>query len=82
MEHASLSRQELDQPVIKKLALHYEERLAMLRVKNDNPKLGDVETAVLRAQIHECKAFQRMLQGKPEFESPVPVRKPGNNLGY
>jgi hypothetical protein len=41
-------------------------RLGVLRVQNDTPKLGEVETGYLRGQIAELKTLLRQID-------PVPV---------
>lgn len=53
-------------PLWQALRRHYTERLAQLRMDNDNTALGDRETAVLRGRIAECRAFLDLDSPEPE----------------
>ncbi len=44
-------------PLWLELREYYEKRLVTLREQNDNPTLGEIDTAVLRARISETKNF-------------------------
>lgn len=48
------------------LRAHYAERLAQLRMDNDNTALTEKESAVLRGRIAEVKAFLDMDSPEPE----------------
>lgn len=56
-----------------KIKLHYEARLASLRVANDNPKLTDAQTAILRGRIAECKAVLNLDKELPEHNPDNPL---------
>lgn len=53
-------------PMWQALRAHYTTRLAQLRIDNDNPALGDLETAVLRGRIAECRALLDMDSPEPD----------------
>lgn len=55
MNNFKLTPQERDTPLWKKLSAHFDARLSALRLRNDNPKLTDAETAALRGRISEVK---------------------------
>lgn len=49
-----LSQSEIQSHAWEKIKKHYEERLNILRAKNDG-HLSEIDTAFLRGQITECK---------------------------
>lgn len=63
-----LEQHEWDSPVVKKLRIHLEERLQVLRAKNDASKSVEA-TEKLRGQIAECKRMLALDQPGPEIES-------------
>jgi hypothetical protein len=48
------------------LEKHFEERLVMLRARNDNPEISEIETAALRGRIAEVKAILGMGKERPQ----------------
>lgn len=55
-------------PVWGRLKEHYEERLRQARIRNDDSRLTEIETAALRARIAEAKYFLSLDQDLPEPE--------------
>ena len=62
-----LSEAQTTNPLWHALRKHYAERLAQLRMDNDNSRLSDIDTAELRGRIDECKAFLAMESPEPEI---------------
>lgn len=60
-----LTESQLTNPLWHALRAHYTERLAQLRVENDNPRLDAVATAALRGRIDEIKMFIAMELPEP-----------------
>ena len=54
-------------PLWHALRAHYTERLAQLRVENDNPRLDAEATALLRGRIDEVKQFIAMECPEPDI---------------
>lgn len=52
-------------PLWRALADHYTERLALLRAQNDSRTKTEMETAYLRGQIAEVKAFLGLADERP-----------------
>lgn len=52
-------------PTWQRIKAHAEQRLARLRVANDEPTKSDAETAVLRGQIKELKLLLRLPESAP-----------------
>jgi len=59
-----LSSGEREHPLWRKLAAHMNERLVMLRAKNDGP-LDEMQTATMRGQIKELKALMSLGTAAP-----------------
>ncbi len=53
-------------PLWHALRVQYSERLAQLRVENDNSNLDPLQTAALRARISEVKMLLDMDSPEPE----------------
>ncbi len=62
-----LTEAQTTNPLWHALRKHYAERLAQLRMDNDNSRLSDISTAELRGRIDECKAFLAMESPEPEI---------------
>jgi len=54
-------------PVWVRLTKHYEDRLEMLRKKLERPQ-SEIDTALLRGQIAEIKAFFALTAELPKIE--------------
>lgn len=62
-----LTEAQTTNPLWHALRKHYAERLAQLRIENENLKLDAVATAALRARIDEVKQFLAMESPEPEI---------------
>ena len=48
-----------------RLTQHFEKRLADARVRNDNPELGEFQTATLRGEIRVLKGILQLGADRP-----------------
>lgn len=60
------------QPVWNKLQEYWAARLDVLRKTNDDPQLTEQQTAALRGEIKQLKAFIALNQDAPEIEKTPP----------
>lgn len=58
---------ERDSALWKRLEKHMNERLNTLRSKNDSKNLTDLETAYLRGEINQIKAFLALANPGPDL---------------
>lgn len=65
MTDFQLSDYEKSQPLWHRLKAHLEDRLAVARVRNDDAKLTEFETAALRGEIKCLKQFIRLDASRP-----------------
>lgn len=63
----TLSPQDRQSALWRQLEEHFTERLNVMRSKNDSKNLSEIETAYLRGEINQIKAFLALATPGPDL---------------